>query len=48
MPAAPIIDRSAALWYGPDPVDDDAPRDFPALVVSLLGETAAYENRVGF
>ena len=39
--------RSAALWYGPDPIDDDAPRDFPALLVDLLGEPAAYEKLRG-
>jgi ribosomal protein S18 acetylase RimI-like enzyme len=39
--------RSAALWYGPDPVDDDAVRDFPALLASLLGESRALEKLRG-
>lgn len=39
--------HSAALWYGPDPVGDDARRDFPALLVSLLGESRAHEKLRG-
>lgn len=39
--------HSAALWYGPDPVDDDAARDFPALLVSLLGASRAHEKLRG-
>lgn len=34
-------DRSAALWYGPDPVDDDAQRDFVGMLAGLLGAEAA-------
>jgi GNAT superfamily N-acetyltransferase len=39
--------RSAALWYGPDPVDEDAQRDFPALLVELVGESLAYKKLRG-
>jgi GNAT superfamily N-acetyltransferase len=39
--------RSAALWYGPDPIDDDAQRDFPALLVDLLGEAVAFAKLRG-
>ena len=37
-------DHSAALWYGPDPTDDDAQRDFVAMLVDLIGEARAHEK----
>ena len=40
-------DRSAALWYGPDPVDEDAQRDFLAMLSGLLGEAQAFEKLRG-
>lgn len=40
-------DRSAALWYGPDPTDDDAQRDFVAMLTELIGEVRAHEKMRG-
>ena len=40
-------DRSAALWYGPDPVDGDPQRDFVAMLSGLLGAELAMEKLRG-
>ena len=40
-------DRSAALWYGPDPVDEDTQRDFVAMLSGLLGPHLAVDKLRG-
>jgi ribosomal protein S18 acetylase RimI-like enzyme len=40
-------DRSAAQWFRPDPVDDDAMAGFPAMLASLVGEAEAQRKLRG-
>lgn len=44
---ATVDDASAALWYGPDPVDDGEARDFVGLVTALLGADVARVKLAG-
>jgi ribosomal protein S18 acetylase RimI-like enzyme len=40
-------ERSAALWYGPDPVDRDAQSMFPEMLAALIGAEAARHKLAG-
>jgi ribosomal protein S18 acetylase RimI-like enzyme len=40
-------DRSAAQWFGPDPVDDGAMAGFPEMLAGLLGEAEARRKLQG-
>lgn len=40
-------DRSAAQWFGPDPVDDGATAGFPGMLADLLGPAEAQRKLRG-